>query len=531
MADTGPCGPCTEIHIDRGPEACDKKGTPHTCRVNGECARYIEIWNLVFIQNNRDASGVLSELPAKHVDTGMGFERIASVIQGVPSNYDIDLFRRSSAAPSSSPASVPCEREGRRVAQDRRSLARRDVAADGVLPSNGAAATRCGGCSGALPATGSSSAWTGRSSTKSTPSSGDGRRVSRDRAARTRIKETVRGEEEKFAQTLDRGLALLSDEITATRKRGATTLAGDVAFRLYDVRLADLTEDILSGEGLAVDGAGFERAMAEQRERARGAQKFVDAGGAPELVGLGARTPRFVGDRVAEATSEVLALVAGGAETRGPVRAGSEVDVVTAETPFYAESGGQVGDRGDHADAAPASRSRIRRSSAARDRASRAVRAAPEVGSACASRSTAPARGLAAQPLGDAPRARGASPPPGGAREAGGLPRRPDEAPLRFQPPQTGVAGRAPRDRGRRERTDPRERRSHGRGDEVRRRAQGGRARVLRRQVRRPRDGRPHGRLLDRALRRHPRAADGRHWRLQDRRRAASRPACGGSRP
>ena len=84
MGETGPCGPCSEIHIDRGPEACDRQGTPHRCEVNGDCARYIEIWNLVFIQYNRDAAGALAELPAKHVDTGMGFERIAAVLQGVP---------------------------------------------------------------------------------------------------------------------------------------------------------------------------------------------------------------------------------------------------------------------------------------------------------------------------------------------------------------------------------------------------------------------------------------------------------------
>src|SRR5262249_40344443 len=94
MGDTGPCGPCSEIHIDRGPGACARQGTAHRCAVNAGCARFIEIWNLVFIQYNRDAAGALSELPAKHVDTGMGFERVTAVLQGVPSNYDIDVFRR-----------------------------------------------------------------------------------------------------------------------------------------------------------------------------------------------------------------------------------------------------------------------------------------------------------------------------------------------------------------------------------------------------------------------------------------------------
>ncbi|MGH7893119.1 MAG: alanine--tRNA ligase, partial [Candidatus Binatia bacterium] len=167
-------------------------------------------------------------------------------------------------------------------------------------------------------------------------------------AARARIKEAVRSEEERFAQTLDRGLTLLSTEIEATRRRKATTLSGEVAFKLYDTFgfPLDLTEDILAGEGLVVDKAAFEHAMGEQRERARGAQKFADATAAPELTGLGERGSRFAGDHVATVESEVLALVCDGKETPGPVREGAHVDVVTAETPFYAESGGQVGDRG-----------------------------------------------------------------------------------------------------------------------------------------------------------------------------------------
>jgi alanyl-tRNA synthetase len=353
MADTGPCGPCTEIHIDRGPEACDKKGKPHTCRVNGECARYIEIWNLVFIQNNRDASGALSELPAKHVDTGMGFERIASVIQGVPSNYDIDLFqtiiRRTERLSGKRYRVSDKDDVSLQVIADH-SRAVTFLVADGVLPSNE-------GRGYVLRRLLRRAARHGKLLGMDRPFLHEvvdavveamGGAFPEIVSAQRRIEETVRGEEEKFAQTLDRGLALLSEEIVAARKRGASTLAGDVAFKLYDTYgfPLDLTEDILAGEGLGVDGAGFERAMAEQRERARGAQKFVDASGAPELVGIGARTARFVGDHVTEAASEILALVAAGTETRGPVRAGAEVDVVTAETPFYAESGGQVGDRG-----------------------------------------------------------------------------------------------------------------------------------------------------------------------------------------
>jgi alanyl-tRNA synthetase len=163
-----------------------------------------------------------------------------------------------------------------------------------------------------------------------------------------RIAEVVKSEEERFAATLDRGLALLAGEVERARRAGARVLPGDVAFRLYDTYgfPLDLTEDILAGEGLDVDRAGFDREMEAQRARARGAQRFVDAEAAPGSAVGGGLSTRFVGDHVAEWESEVLALLAEGTETRGPARAGATVDVVTAETPFYAESGGQVGDRG-----------------------------------------------------------------------------------------------------------------------------------------------------------------------------------------
>src|SRR5262245_27835859 len=353
MADTGPCGPCTEIHIDRGPEACDHKGRSHRCQVNGDCARYIEIWNLVFIQNNRDASGALSELPAKHVDTGMGFERITAVIQNVPSNYDIDVFqtiikRAERLSGKRYRASEKDDVSLRVIADHARAVT--FLVADGVLPSNE-------GRGYVLRRLLRRAARHGKLLGMDRPFLHEvvdgvveamGGPFPEIVTHQTRIKETVLAEEERFAQTLDRGLALLAAEIESTRNRRGTTLAGDVAFRLYDTYgfPLDLTEDILAGEGLVVDKDAFERAMNEQRERARGAQKFVDAGGGPELAGLAERTSRFVGDRIVEWESEVLALLADGAETRGPVRAGAHVDVVTAETPFYAESGGQVGDRG-----------------------------------------------------------------------------------------------------------------------------------------------------------------------------------------
>src|SRR5207244_6939562 len=153
----------------------------------------------------------------------------------------------------------------------------------------------------------------------------------------------------RSSATVARGRARLGGEVGRAGRAGDRTLSGEVAFRLYDTYgfPLDLTEDILAAEGLVADREGFERAMEAQRQRARGAKRFADAEAAPEMIvrpeGLGTR---FVGDRVVEWESEVLALVADGRETRGPLGAGAEVDVVTAETPFYAESGGQVGDRG-----------------------------------------------------------------------------------------------------------------------------------------------------------------------------------------
>ena len=353
MGETGPCGPCSEIHIDRGPAACDRQGAPHRCAVNGDCARYIEIWNLVFIQNNRDASGALSDLPARHVDTGMGFERIASVLQGVAGNYDIDLFRTIIAVEER----IAAKRYGAdakddvsfRVIADH-SRAVTFLVADGVVPSNEGRgyvlrrllrrAARHGkllGIDGSFlhrVVDGVVAAMGG-----AYPEIVEGK---------ARIQEVIETEEERFAQTLDRGLALLEGEIAAARAAKRTVLAGDIAFRLYDTYgfPLDLTQDILAGEGMTVDHAGFDAAMEAQRERGRGAQRFADATAAPEISGLAELATRFVGDRIDTWESEVLALIADGAATRGPVRVGQHVDVVTAETPFYAESGGQAGDRG-----------------------------------------------------------------------------------------------------------------------------------------------------------------------------------------
>jgi len=351
MGDTGPCGPCSEIHYDRGPSGCDRPGTEHVCRVNGECARFVEIWNLVFIQNDRDASGTLGELPARHVDTGMGFERICAVLQGVAGNYDIDVFRpifavaeRLSGVRYGSGAESDVSL--RVIADHARAVT--FLIADGVLPSNEGRgyvlrrllrrAARHGKLlgmdgpflhevvGGVVQAMG-----------------GAYPEIAADHA---RIAAAVEAEEERFAATLDRGLALLEEELAATKADGSRVLSGAVAFKLYDTFgfPLDLTEDILKGHDVTVDRDGFEREMDAQRTRARSAQRFSaaqsDLGTLPDV------QSRFAGDGHDVVESEILALLVDGQPATGRAAAGSQVVIVTAETSFYAEGGGQVGDAG-----------------------------------------------------------------------------------------------------------------------------------------------------------------------------------------
>jgi len=353
MGDTGPCGPCSEIHVDRGPDACDKKGIPHDCAVNGGCARFLEIWNLVFIQHERDASGTLHDLPSKHVDTGMGFERIAAVLQGVAGNYDIDVFQRIIAT-AAKLAGRPYGKNDKddislRVIADH-ARAVTFLIADGILPSNEGRgyvlrrllrrAARHGKLLGMERPF--------LFEVTSTVVDVMGGAFPEIVDARARIVEATRTEEERFGVTLEHGLKLLEEAVADAKGAGATELSGEVAFKLYDTYgfPLDLTEDILTGERMSVDQAGFKSEMEAQRTRARGAQRFVDAGTAVELSLDPSVTTRFVGDRVSEYETEIVGLLADGRETRGPVKAGAAVEVIVAETPFYAEGGGQVGDRG-----------------------------------------------------------------------------------------------------------------------------------------------------------------------------------------
>ena len=348
MGETGPCGPCSEIHYDRGEGMCDLP-PGHTCGVNSGCARYMEIWNLVFIQNNREADGRLSDLPAKHVDTGMGLERVTAILQGTNGNYDTDLLRGMIA--------VAEDRAGKRytggmsdadvafrvIADHGRAVA--VMIADGLLPSNEGRgyvlrrllrrAARQGRVLGLTDP------FLGAVTERVCEVLGAGYPDLKEQSAR--ISSAVTAEEERFGETLEKGLGLLEEEVAKLRKANTPTLPGEVAFKLYDTYgfPLDLTQDILRNEKMSVDQAGFDSAMEAQRTRAREGARFVTAtaGTFAEL------TSRFAGDRVDEADARVVAIAAGG-ESRDEAREGDEVEIVTEVTPFYGESGGQTGDAG-----------------------------------------------------------------------------------------------------------------------------------------------------------------------------------------
>ncbi|HFE51882.1 MAG TPA: alanine--tRNA ligase, partial [Bacteroidetes bacterium] len=342
MGATGPCGPCTEIHIDRGPEFCDKKDDPnHVCQVNGGCARFIELWNLVFIQYNRDENGELHELPAKHVDTGAGLERLVAVLQGKASNYDTDLFqpiiRRIEEITGKSYEGGFTEPDVafRVLADHIRALS--FAIADGALPSNE-------GRGYVLRRILRRAARFGRILDVHEPFifrlvqpvadvMGDFYPEVRER--QDLIERVIKTEEESFGRTLDRGLEIFEQKAAALLAAGEKVFPGDVAFLLHDTYgfPLDLTQLMARERGLTVDEEGFNRLMNEQRERSQKASTF-EAAAAEVAAEIGADIPptRFVGYTKDETEAKVLAVLGD--------------KVILDETPFYAESGGQVGDTG-----------------------------------------------------------------------------------------------------------------------------------------------------------------------------------------
>jgi alanyl-tRNA synthetase len=351
MGDTGPCGPCSEIHVDFG---VNPRCTRPVCDPACDCGRFLELWNLVFMQFDRDASGAMTPLPRPSIDTGAGLERLAAVLQGVPTNYDTDLFRaileRAQELAGKTRGGDPETDVSLNVVADH-ARAVTFLIADGVLPANEGRGyvlrriLRRAARHGVL--LGIERPFLHRVADavidEMAPAYPD---LSERRAF---VTERIQREEERFLETLTRGLALLEEEIARSEGRGESKLPGDVVFRLYDTFgfPVDLTADILRGRGLALDQGGFDTAMEEQRTRARAAWKGsgdarVDAVYGELAADLGSG---FRGYDSLQTTSTVRALLSDG-KRRDAVREGEEVEVVVDETPFYAESGGQVGDRG-----------------------------------------------------------------------------------------------------------------------------------------------------------------------------------------
>ncbi|MDD7849720.1 alanine--tRNA ligase [Escherichia coli] len=339
MGDTGPCGPCTEIFYDHGDHIWG--GPPGSPEEDGD--RYIEIWNIVFMQFNRQADGTMEPLPKPSVDTGMGLERIAAVLQHVNSNYDIDLFRTLIEAVAKVTGATDLSNKSLRVIADQiRSCA--FLIADGVMPSNEnrgyvlrriiRRAVRHGNMLGAketffyklvgplIDVMGSA-----------------GEDLKRQQA---QVEQVLKTEEEQFARTLERGLALLDEELA---KLSGDTLDGETAFRLYDTYgfPVDLTADVCRERNIKVDEAGFEAAMEEQRRRAREASGFGADYNAMIRVDSASE---FKGYDHLELNGKVTALFVDG-KAVDAINAGQEAVVVLDQTPFYAESGGQVGDKGE----------------------------------------------------------------------------------------------------------------------------------------------------------------------------------------
>lgn len=353
MGDVGPCGPCSEILIDQGPEAgC---GLPE-CAVGCDCDRYLELWNLVFMQYNRDADGTLTPLPKPCIDTGMGLERLTAVMQGKKTNYDSDLF-----APiiseieelSSVRYGADHEKDVSIKAIADHSRATTFLMADGVLPSNEGRgyvlrriirrAVRHGRLLGL------DKPFLHKVNSRVIGSMGAVfPEITR---AKDLIERATRGEEERFLETLDRGLVLLDEQIRILKGKNERVIPGDIVFKLYDTFgfPADLTAIIVGKEGFTVDEEGFTGYMDEQRKMARKAWKGAEgrvagAGLYSNLASEGLKT-EFVGYHMEAVSSRILFIIKDGESVENAYPS-DKVEIITAETPFYAESGGQAGDTG-----------------------------------------------------------------------------------------------------------------------------------------------------------------------------------------
>jgi len=339
MGDTGPCGPCTEIFYDHGEQIWG--GPPGSAEEDGD--RFIEIWNVVFMQFNRQADGTLEPLPKPSVDTGMGIERIAAIMQGVHSNYEIDIFQRLIKDVATITGTQDLENKSLRVIADHiRSCS--FLIADGVMPSNEGRgyvlrriirrAARHGRLLGAKES------FFFRLVGTLADLMGDA--YPELKSQQPVVERVLKQEEEQFSRTLDRGLALLEEALQGLGD--GKQIPGELVFKLYDTYgfPADLTADVVRDRGFEIDEAGFEREMEKQRERAKGASAFtVDYNKQLKIE----QTSEFVGYSQLQGESQITAIYVGD-QAVSALKAGDEAMIVLESTPFYAESGGQVGDAG-----------------------------------------------------------------------------------------------------------------------------------------------------------------------------------------
>jgi len=349
MGDTGPCGPCSEIHIDRGREhGC---GRPE-CTLGCECDRFLEIWNLVFMQFNRDASGKMTPLPKPSIDTGLGLERMASIVQDVPTNFDTDLFtpimRRTGELSGMQPGQSAAADVAMKVIADH-SRAAAFLIGDGILPSNE-------GRGYVLRRIMRRAIRYGRNIGLQKPFLHETASVVFDVMkpaypelydSRAFITSVIKNEEVRFSETLDFGLKVLNDALADLRAEEKSHVPGDLIFKLYDTYgfPVDIVRDVVRDEGMTLDMDGFEHAMEGQRERSRTVSTFTAAAEAYRKLSSAGQQTAFTGYGELETEAEVLTLVHDGREL-SQAREGDVVEMVTDVTPFYAESGGQVGDRG-----------------------------------------------------------------------------------------------------------------------------------------------------------------------------------------
>jgi len=353
MGETGPCGPCSEIHIDQGEGTCNLQHVAgHVCGVNAGCSRYIELWNLVFIQYDRKADGSLAPLPSKHVDTGMGFERVTAVLQGAKSNYDSDVFLPlleaiSSLSGRSYGKSMSIEDVAMRVIADHiRSLA--FSIADGIMPSNDGRgyvirrilrrALRFGQKLGlSRPFLTQLVPVLEKTMGQVFPELG--RNVSR-------IVEVLEHEEVRYFATLDAGMRELENMINTVRKQEPPVLSGEQIFHLYDSLgfPADIAEEVARDEGIRADMAGFSALMEEQKNRGRQSWKGAQTE-AMTFVPADLPPTEYRGDREFETASSIVFLCTSEAGVES-LQAGEEGWLVAGATPFYAEGGGQTADTG-----------------------------------------------------------------------------------------------------------------------------------------------------------------------------------------